>query len=375
MAASINEILSTTWTTRVVTRQAGVNRYLLRLFGFEPGGSAERVHGHRQFGYDIFNDTRTIMQGRGPGVAAGTVTRQSVGRVNGVFPRFYEKLILLSEELHNIRVIGGPSSVFDERGVQYAIRQQRFMGQRLGNLRSLMLGGLFRGAMYGHKSGDDIYYDYTSSGAAFTVDWKMPAGNQNQCGGNISATWATSTTNIPNDLANLNASLQQTVGTSLELIICGSAVWQNVINNDYVQQQAGVAATPFSILDRVEGVEAGNGRKQTVIRARLVCAPWIDWIITDEGIKVGAPGAESFVKYIPDNTMWWGPMPSPEYFEMLLGGEPVNEGRGAPEVVRNGAFAWTVPVSDPSGHMMYSLDNCIPANYIPACNGLATVVY
>lgn len=375
MVASINEILSTRVTSRVVRTQAGVNSFLLRLFGFNPGGFAERDMGHRQFGYDIFNDTRTVAQGRAPGAPSATVRRQPVGRVDGVFPRFREHLFLPSEEIHNFRVIGGPNSVYDERGVQYALRQQRFMAQRLGNNRALLLAGMIRGKMYGHRSGDDTYYDFTSTSSTFTVDWQMPSANQTDVGGIIDKTWSDPSADIPGHLRAMNASLQASVGTNLEMIIISNATWNYMLNNDQVQAQAGTSNTPFTQQVRVVGTDPGTGLPQTVIEARITAIPWLRIIVTDEGIKTGTPGSESFVKFVPDNYMWWGPTPSAEMFEMLLGSEPVTEGYGAQEVVRYGAYAYTEIVSDPAGRKLHTGDNCIPANYVPTSNGYATVVF
>lgn len=374
MAASIAELLSTRITTGVISRVAASNKYLLGRFGFQPGGSAEVPQGHRQFGYDIFNDTRTVTQARAPGVSAATITRQKVGRVDGVFPRFYEKLPLLSEEISNYRIIGGPNSVYDERGAQYIARQQRFLGQRAGNNRMLLLMGMMRGLMYAHKTGDDVYYDFTSTNNIFEINWQMPANNKNQLNGIIGTTWADENAPIPADLRDLNASLQETTGSSLGLIVCGVDIWNAVVSNNNVQAEAGAVNQPFSLQERVAGVDA-NGQPQTVYIGRIAAYPQVEWVITDEGLSIGAPGSETFTKYIPANSFYWGPMPSRDYYEMLLGSEPVNEGYGRPERVAMGLTGWTKPMDDPAGFQMFSLDNCIPANYIPASNGLATAIF
>jgi len=383
MAASLHEILSTKVTTRVVSREAGANKYLLRLFGMEPGGSAERQVGHRQFGYDIFNDTRTVAQGRAPGSSAGTVRRQAVGRVDGVFPRFYEKLPLLAEELHNLRAIGAPNNVYDERGVQYVLKQQRFMGQRVGNTRLAMLAGMIRNSFYGFKYGDDIWYDFSASSGSgvqqFQVDWKMPSANMSQVnytgGGNlITTSWANPAADIPKHLRDINAALQSSTGTTLDLIICPADTWGYVISNDNVQAQAGISNPPFTQYERAVGTDS-EGRPQTVIVGRIAAVPWIQWIITNEGVKIGAPGSETFTQFVENGKFWYGPNPSTNYFEMLLGSEPVNEGYGSPETVRYGMAAWTKLVDDPAGRMLFTLDNAIPANYIPAASGYATAVF
>lgn len=381
--ASLHEIMSTQITTRIVSREAGANHYLLQLFGMQPGGRAERQVGKRQFGYDVFNDTRTTAQGRMPGVAAGTATRQVVGRVQGVFPRFNEKLTLLAEELYQFRVLGGPSSVYDQRGVQYTLRQQRYMGQRLGNSRMTMLAGLIRGGiLYAHRTGDQVYYDFTSASNSWSIDWLMPAANKTQLnmtgGGNlITGTWLTPTNDIPSMLNNINAAFQQVVGTTLGTIICPINVWQAVINNDFVMMLAGTSNPPFTVMERLIGT-SDNGLPQTVIIARIAAVPWIDWIITDEGLKLGAMGSETFTKFVPDNYCWMGPSLRGDitnYFELLLGSEPINEGYGSGETERYGVHAWTKETDDPAGRMLYTVDNSIPANYVPATNCFAQVIF
>lgn len=379
MVASIAEVLSTRVTTRVVRQQAGVNRFLLQRFGFQPGGPAERTVGHRQFGYDIFNDTRTVSSARAPAAPSATVTRQKVGRVDGVFPRFREHLPLPSEEIHNYRVLGGPASVYDERGIQYITRQQRFMGQRLGNNRSLLLTGMMRGGhLYGHRNGDDLYYNFTPTNAAWDMDWQMPAANKDQlnmlgAGNIIDVPWSSPSANIPLHLRNINAALNINVGTNLNLVITPTNVWSYVTDNDHVQAQAGTSNPPFTTQERVIGTDPGTGLPQTVIIGRIAAVPWVDFLVTNEGIKVGQPGSETFQQFVPDDYMWFGPNPTPEFFEMLLGDEPVNEGPNMQESVKAGAYAYTERTTDPAGYKLHTGDNCIPANYVPASNGYAHV--
>lgn len=383
MPYSINELLSTQITTRVVRQVAGTNRQLLRLFGVQPGGPAENPVGHRNFGYDIFNDTRTVAQGRGPMTPAGTVARQPVGRVTGTFPRFYEKLPLMAEEIHNFRAIGGPASVYDEQGARYIRAQQRYMGQRLGNTRMVQLLGMMRGNLYGHKVGDTLYYNFSSSGAAVNIDWQIPSGNKlklNMLGGGdiLAASWATASTDIPGHLRAINAAFQQLTGTSLGTVVINSVTWGYILQNDEVAAQAGTANRPYTEYVLEEGTNPDTGLRNTLIRGKIAAVPHIDFLITDEGLTVGAPGSESFVKYIPNNYAWFGPPlagSAGEVWEQLLGSEPVCEGPGMPEVVRMGSHAWTMQNFDPAGRHLYTLDNSITALYIPAATAWGTVIY
>jgi len=380
--ASIAELLSTKITSRSVTQVAATTSEIVNFFGFQgndpksDGKNVRRV-GHRSAGYDIFNDARTMGMGRAPGTAAATVRRQSVGRVEFTFPRMYEKLPLLHDELHNFRKIGGPASEYDEAGKDYIIKQQRWLGQRAANFRLGLTAGMMRGHLYGHQVGDDIYYDFTSSSANIDIDYKIPAGNLNQLnmlggGAILDASWATTSTDIPRHLSEINAAFQNLAGTNLKQIVLNSKTWQYVINNTAVARQAGTAATPFESFKREVGM-GSNGRPLCVQHATLRSAPFYDFMITDAVIEVGAQGSTSTVKLIPDGNVWFGPEPDSNLFEMLLGSEPVNEGYGKATTVQYGSHAWTKEFDDPAGVFMYALDNALPALYVPKATAWATV--
>lgn len=372
--ASLAELLSTKMTARAVSQVAACTSELLNFFGFQgndpksDGRNVRRV-GHRTVGYDIFNDARTIGGGRAPGTSAGTIRRNPVGRVEVTFPRMYEKLPLLHDELHNFRKIGGPSNEYDEAGKDYIMKQQRFMGQRAANFRLALVAGMMRGgALYGHVSGDDVYYNFNSSGATFTIDWKIPAGNKSQLnmtgGGNILGDWSSASTDIPGQLAQINAAFQYLCGTSLKNIIINSKTWQYILNNTNVQKQAGTSATPFETFKREVGM-GSNGRPLATQHATLRGAPFYDFMITDAVIETGPLGNTTVEKLIPDGYAWFGPEPDSNICEMLLGSEPVNEGYGKQTSVQYGSYAWTKEVDDPAGVFMYTLDNALPAWYIP----------
>ena len=384
---SINQILNTLVVAKSVSRIAATTDQMLNLFGMQPGGFAERRTGHRKFNYDVFNDARSVSLGRAPGTPAGTARRNPVGTVAGYFPRFYEKLPLLAEEIHNFRAIGGPTSVYDEAGRDYLAKQEKFMGQRVANARKVLLGGMLRGNLYGHKNGDDVYWNFTSTSAAFTVNYQMDSGNTNQLnmsggpGTNIiDVAWSNSTANIPNHLAGIDSALQSQVGSRLDLIICRGGMWQNCINNDYCVSQAGVANTPFITFERQVGT-GSNGKPLTQKLGRLAAVPYVTFIITDEGLDLGTQAnttpdtTASYTPYIGTNNFWFGPNPSEDFFEMILGSEPINEGPNMPEVVRFGMHSWITRTFDPTGYALYTLDNALATNYVPLSNGYATSVF
>lgn len=384
--ASLSELLSTKVTAKTVTQVAACTSELLNLFGFqgnEPGSDGRNVNrvGHRKFGFDIFNDARTSAMASAPGTAARAARRQRVGRVEGEFPRFYEKLPLLLDELHNFRRIGGPSSEYDNVGKDFVMKQQRFLGQRLANARLLLTTGMLRGALYEHQTGDDVFYNFDSASAQTTIDWQIPAANKSQLnmlgeGSIINADWATASTDIPSHLAQINAAFQSLAGTQLKTIIMNSKTWQYVLNNTAVARQAGTAATPFETFRREVG-QGTNGRPLTNQMATLKACPFYDIVITDAVIEVpttgGSHATTTTVKVIPDGYVWFGPEPSKDIMEMCLGSEPVNEGYGKATTVQFGSYAWTKEIDDPACMCMYSLDNAIPALYVPKATAYARV--
>lgn len=376
--ASLSEILSTKVTSKTVTQIAACTSELLNFFGFQgntPGSDGRNVRrvGHRQFGFDIFNDARTSAMASAPGTAARTARRQKVGRVEGQFARFCEKLPLLLDELHNFRKIGGPSSEYDEVGKDFVMKQQRYLGQRLANARLILTAGMMRGALYEHQTGDDLFYNFDSTNAVSTINYQIPAGNKDQlnmlgAGNIIDADWATATTNIPLHLSQINAAFQSLAGTNLRTLIMNNVTFQYVINNTQVARQAGSSSTPFETFEREVG-KGTNGRPLCNQTAKLKCAPFYNIIVTDAIIEVqttaAGQGTTSTIKVIPDGYVWMGPEVTPEIMEMCLGSEPVNEGYGKATTVQFGSYAWTKEIDDPACMCMYSLDNALPALYVP----------
>lgn len=388
--ASLHDILRPEVITGVVSREAAAASPLLSVFGFspvrwnrdgtitDPGGAAQSIQGLRQFSYDIFNDTRTVGYSTAPGQPAATITRQAVGRVAGVYPQLYEKLPLPAEEMVNLRQIGGQPSEYGLRAMQdYLRRQQTFMAQRAANFRLLLLAGMIRGKLYAHGSGEKTWYDFNPSSATHTIDWKLPSGNTGQLnmlgtGNIIDTAWSNPSANIPKHLQDIDVAFQNLVGTRLDLVITTSAVWQHIINNDFVQEQAGAVNTPFEEFTRDTGLGV-NGLPSTLKMGRLRCCPWIEFIITDQVLDLGLQGSTTRTKLIEDNHAWFGPRPTPGLFQMLVGGMPVTDRVGGPVRIAQGLEAWVMTTYDPAGQQLFVCDNAIPANYVPSASAYGQV--
>lgn len=388
MVASMDQMLGVTFTTGAISRVAAASSVITRKFGMTGGAPGEggvrgnrvRTVGHRRGGYDIFNDTRAVGRSTAPGAPAAVSTRQATGRVNYEIPRMHDSLTLSAEELHNRRIIGGSSSAYDEGGKDYIARQQRFLGQKAGNFRTMLIGGMVRGATYAHQRNTDVYYDYTSTSALWTIDYQIPSGNKTQlnmlgAGNIIDVSWANPGANIPSHILQINAAFTQLVGSRCDLIMVNSVMWNNIINNDYVIQNAGSSHAAYIEYKRGDDTTE-NGKPNTTFEGRIAAVPWVTFIVTDEGLELENSGnTTTYTKFLPDTAAWFGPNPSADYFEMLEGGEPISEGPNMAQSIKNGLDAWTYRSWNPTATQMFVLDNALPALYVPAATAFGTTVF
>lgn len=377
--ASIQQILQPITLTKVVSRQMAAEKWILQFMGFEPNGANEEFFGHGRTGsYQVFNNSRQVGRGRAPGIAAGVSKRNPIGQVPIVYPRMHEEIPLLAEELHNFAQIGDPR-MRDEAGVQMIKRQAAFLAQKAGNWRAAQVFGMLRDQLYVHQDGDDWYFSFTSSGAAYQINHQMPAANKSQLemgtgASIIDVSWDNPSADIPRHLAEINAAFQSLYGGRLENVICGSSLWQYVIKNDHVASQAGIANTPFRRFEAVVGVRE-DGSPLNVRAGELSCYPGVTFYITDEGLDLGAPGSETFTKYVADNTAIFMPSPNNGAFSMQLGSEPIAEYDGGPKSTRVGFSAWSKESANPTVTELFVLDNALAINHIPNSVAYGTVIF
>jgi len=377
--ASIQQILAPIVLTDVISQQMAAETWILNFMGFTQGGVNEKFFGHGRNGsFRVFNNTRQIGRGRAPGTAAGIARRQSVGEVQVVYPRMHEEIQLLAEEVHNLSKIDDPTTR-DIAGQDYIRRQTQFAGQKAGNWRAAQTIGMLRDDLYVSVQGDDWYFNFLAAGSQFRINSNMPAGNRTQlnmlgAGNIIDQSWDNPNANIPNHLAQIDAAFQVLYGGRLENVICRSAIWQNVINNDRVASQAGIANAPFSTFERVVG-ERSDGSPLNVKTGQIAANPMVTFWITDEGLDVGAPGSETFTRYVPSTNAIFMPSPNLGIYSMQLGSEPIAEFDGGPETVRVGLSAWSKKASNPTATEIYNLDNALALTHIPNATAHGVVVF
>ena len=379
---ALQTILPPDVVTRVVTQVAATSDWLATLFGVQPGGPNVIYEGHGRNGaYTIFDNTRAVAQGRAPGTSHATRAAQGVGRVPFTYPRMHDSISMLAETLNNIGRVDKPTI---REGAMHDMlaRQERYLGQLASNWRKALLVGTLRDSLWIGKDGDTEYVQFSDPGNGIRIDAQMPDGNKGQLdmlgsGDIIGASWAVETTKIPSHLGNIDTAFQKLCGGHLGAVITSKKVWHGVLENDAVAASHGIANAPFEVLTR-DALEPEVAKtSKSVYRARLKVYPDIVWYITDEGLDIGKPGAESYTPIVgEDNALFVGFEPgASDVFTMFEGSEPVAEYDGAPETLKIGLEAWMYKQANPTRTNMVVLDNCLPVNQVPKSLAYGTVIF
>lgn len=380
--AALQQLLAPQVLTQVISQVAASSDWLINLFGVQPGGANIMNFGHGRNGaYHVYDHVRKVAKGRAPGTAAGRRAANPMGRVDFTYPRMHDSVDLLAENLHNLGRIDDPA-VRDTAGATMIQRQTDTLGELAANWRKAQLVGLLRDSLYINFDGDDEYITWaTGSDPNVRYNGRMPAGNKSQldmlgAGNIINASWATATTDIPGHIGLINAAFQQLCGGHLSAIIVGTKVWNYVINNDHVAAIHGSANAPFKVLERESLDPMIANTMKNVYRAVLNVYPDITWYITDEGLDIGAPGAETYSKIVGANdAIFLGLNPGDKAIGCYEGSEPIAEYDGGPEAVKVGLNAWSVKRANPTTTDLFVLDNALLVNHVPNSTAYGTVVY
>ena len=360
MARTVQQVLAPKTILKAISQIDLPGTTLQQLFDWGVSGANKEQQSGRNFSYDIFDNTRSIATGRVPGQAASRQQPQKVAHVQGTFPRAAESISLLDEDLLNHRNIGGPTSELDQRGETFITKQEAYLAQRFANLVEFQTAAMLRGSYTYDVDGDDLRHGF--SGGATTIDFQIPAGNRDQldmlgAGNVLDADWASTTTDIPLHLHEINAALVQLTGMGLSHVVLTGAAWQHLINNEKVQAQGGSSNVVFQSMQR-----SGQGEFSAVLRA----LPWITFHVVDYGLRVFNGTSEVFTKLIEDDHAVFLPQPSTRWVQFLEGSEIVTEGPGGTKAERFGFYPYAYGTHDPSGWDLCAVFNGIPALYAPS---------
>jgi len=378
--AALQTILSPQVLTKVVSQKAAASDWLLQLFGLGPGGANEVFFGHARYGaFNIYNNVRTVAKGRAPGTAAARSAPNPLGTTPFTYPRMHDSVSLPAEVLHNLGLLTDPAQR-DVAGADMIRRQTDTLGQKAGNWRKAQLIGALRDSLYFKPDGDSEYITFSSSGAN-QISFQMPAGNKAKldmlgAGDIINASWATSTTNIPNHLLAINAAFQRLNGGHLAAVICGHKVFDYMRKNDHVQEEHGTSRSPYLRFERLTLDPAVGRTSRNVMICELTSAPGVVFYITDEGLDLGAEGSATFTKIVGENeAIFIGFEPGDDVIQCYQGSEPIAEYDGGNKNTKVGVASWAVERSNPTATDLFVLDNALIVNHVPDSVAYGTVVF
>ncbi len=120
-----------------------------------------------------------------------------------------------------------------DKGMEWMAYQIQEAGRRHGNTRIATVATTLRyGAIYWDANGNLLP---SSSGAAETYSFNIPATHQNQLNGIIAVSWLNNNADIPGDIQAIQEFALQETGMPLETVLYGKNVRKAVTTNDLMQ--------------------------------------------------------------------------------------------------------------------------------------------
>jgi len=352
------------------------------LGGLSTAGD-KRVLG-RTFGWDLFDPTRSIAQGRSPIMGAATVSRKAIGHAQATCFRSHEKIPIPVEEYMIGRPVGGRVGTIDLYGQRNFKMQLNFLGDRVSNAREFALSRIFRGGVGITMDGETMALAEYGAGT-IDIESQIPATHLTTLdlgtgSGILAATWDEAASDIKGELLALNKAQEREVGLPFRHIWINSTTYNYLLGNTGLQAVAGTSNRVFqSLTTRELGDDERRDNGYDVVFHGIPQFTFhvYDGVIhTGSAEELGYPDSISSANnglLIPDNKALFTPDPSPEWIGMALGSEPVQERTNGPLKTVYGFHSWVTPERDPPVLEAKVLDNFMPYLKMPRAVGYGTV--
>jgi hypothetical protein len=377
---TLQQLMQTPVITRVVSRIKTPMTLFQNFFKMLPGQAGTQNVSGRYLGWDIFDKTRLIAEGRAPGTGPSTVQRKAVGHVSAVAYRAHEKITLLHEEIFRTRPLGQQFGVVDVNGQNYINRQLEYMTQRFRNSREFMISRMLRGG-FGVKQTGESWIPVEKGAGTFDIDYSLPSEHLNQLdlgtGSDIiDAGWQTASTNVIKQVLNVNKAFERLHGRPLRHIWINSSTFELLLNNTSLQNTAGTAYRIFDSLT-ARNMSSAEGIPDSGFDVVFRGLPLQTFHIYDGVLNVDqsvdSDTAANSSMFIPDNTAIFMPDPNPDWVGLINSSEFVKE-----NIMDNGKqvygfHSWTTNTIDPAGVELKMIDNCLPVLYVPKSIAYGTV--
>ena len=379
---TIQQLMQTPVITRVVSRIRTPLSLFQNFFGMAPGQAASSNVSGRHLGWDIFDKTRLIAEGRAPGTGPATVQRKSVGHVSAVAYRAHEKITMLHEEIFRTRPLGQQFGVVDLNGQSYVNQQISYLTQRFRNSREFMISRMLRGGFGVLQSGES-WIPVEKGAGTFDVDYNLPATHLTQLdmgtGSDIiGTTWLSAGADVVGDVLAINKAFERLHGRALRHIWINSTLFGSLLSNTGLQAVGGTAYRIFDSLSARQ-MKSEEGIPDTGFDVVFRALPLQTFHVYDGVLNVNqltdSDTTANTSLFIPDENAIFMPEPSNDWVGWINASEYVKENVMDAGNQVFGFHSWTTNVIDPAGVELKMLDNGLPVLYVPKCIAYGTVVF
>ena len=228
-------------------------------------------------------------------------------------------------------------------------------------------------AIYSALSDGKLWFDaggnllFTSAGAAVTVDYGVPAGNRDQLGGIIGASWGVAGTDLIGDVQAIKKAALQTTGYPLAHAFYGANVPGYLANN--TAAKAYITGTPALATQSYTSGEIPAGFAG--LKWHPVYAAF------------GVDGAGTVTEFFGADTVVFTPEPSPDWWELIEGSYlvPTSIGKisedpassAASLSMQFGMFSYAKVTDNPVTVEHFAGDTFLPVLKVPAAVYIADV--
>lgn len=359
MATTIENLFKHVNIDRVISTVLENDYRMAKYYGFLPGQANTDQFPGRTFGWDRFDVTRKVAQGRTPGSAAAQVDLNKVGSVVATADRSAEETHVDAERIFRNRGVGQPMGSVDARGERYVTLQMAHKVRRTNHRREFMVNRMFvEGGFKQIVQGNDLLIRPRSdtTAGAIEVDFQHPPANQITMGD-----WSAAATPIIDSLWALNRQAERSSRWPVTVAWINSNTAKNIQNNTQVKETAGSANVWFNELGFTPTFNE-DGKMTTGQTVVLRGFPHMTWHIYDDFFQAD-DGTN--IDAVPDTRAIFTPAPDAEWCEYREGTELVQKTVGGDFVEVSGFDMWMQYVGNPAGINMFSVDNGLPTPYVP----------
>lgn len=338
---------------------------LTQFFGMQLGGPNRDPVGGSIASYDIYNNTRRMAKVRPHTSGPGTSAPQTVANRPLAMIKFWDSVQIDQNRVFRNRPIGENFGNVDVRGVRYVASQERTLAQTFANSMEFMVSRMCRGIFYVKFDGDDMIMTDDSTDQV-TVDFQVPAGNKDQLdmlgdGDIIGASWATASTNIVDDILEINKAMGRLHGHALRHVFIPTNMATNILENDQVVAMGGSASQSFEDFSREGQATAKDPGIVPDLGFTLRALPFIRFHVLDTVTEV--EGTDTAV--IENDHAIFLPEPGSDMFSFIEGSEIIAERQDDPGTERYGQHFYATRKMEPAGWDLKGWMKGLPLPYNP----------